>query len=337
MDMKNKIVSIMGAGFNCVDIIQYGKNIQSALGGTAANVTSILSCFNQNSTFLYTDYKGKWGEWLKHEFTNRNVNLLTISTSNKPAPRVIESLDIRTGKHSFFSTCPVCGRKISYCSLPQKGNIKEKIISQAKQTNVFYYDRSSSGIKHIVDNHFCGWNYYEPNTCRNYQSFINTAKASDILKFSIGRIYDSYMNRILKDLQESRVCIVISTMGQNGFYFAYRKTSGILSDWIRIDPVKVDYVVDDTGAGDWFTAVFLLLFLRCYPEYIETINPELLYEILDVSRTVAAIKCAFLGVHGIFEDQKTKKYLEELLDIRIQSYKEAPLEWGNGCHLCGWE
>lgn len=335
MSMKKETISIMGAGFHCVDIIRTESITKTALGGTAANVTAILSCLGQDASFLCSNYMGKWGEWLKHELTQRGINTLSFSTSRIPAPRIIEYLKIETGQHNFQSICPVCGTKISRCILPNKSHISDKIIFYAKQANVFFFDRLSPGIKEIVDCHFSGWNYYEPNTCRNYQVFIDTAKASDIVKFSNSRIYDTYINRMLNDLQESKVRLIISTMGAKGFCFSCRQMNGLLCDWITVKPAHIAPIVDDTGAGDWFSAIFLLTFLHQYPKCVEIIDMNILKKAFDISKKVAALKCGFVGVHGIFQDNKAKNTLKSMLDVDIQNLLETPIEWGDGCYFCG--
>ena len=335
ISMKRETISIMGAGFHCIDIIRSKSIAKNALGGTAANVTAILSCLGQNASFICSDYMGKWGEWLKLEFIRRGINTLVFSTSKIPAPRIIEYLNTETAQHSFQSVCPVCGKKLSRCILPNNNHINDKIISHAKQANVFFFDRVSPGIKSIINSHYSGWNYYEPNTFRNYQAFLDTAKASDIIKFSKSRIHDTYMSRMLNDLQESKARLVIITMGADGFRFSCREKTGLLCDWITVKPAHIDSILDDTGAGDWFTAIFLLIFLRQYPHFVEIIDMNILYNIFDISKSVAALNCGFIGVHDIFHDLEAENKLKLLLNVDIQNLQEKPLEWGNGCHWCG--
>lgn len=333
--MEKEIISFIGAGFHCIDIIQTDSQRYIALGGTAANVTAIFSSFSQNSSFICPQYTDTWGKWFQDELYNRKIQPLFFTKTKTSMPRIIEHLNISNGLHSFHSVCSLCGKELSKNVLPNTNNINDEIILQAKDANIFFFDRVSSGIKELAHQHYSGWTYYEPNTCRNYISFLEMAKTVDIVKFSSSRIPGAYISRLLNDLQASNVQLVISTMGASGFSFSYRDKNGKLTQWVTIDSSHIDSILDSSGAGDWFTATFLLTFLRKYPYRVSTIDYDFLDYALNTAKKVSSIKCGFLGVHGIFENAEALETISSLLDVRICNYSNHSFCWGTGCKACG--
>lgn len=335
MTMKIETVKFVGAGFHCIDIIRINELTKLSLGGTAANVISILAGMEQETYFLCVDYQNEWGAWLKQELYNKGVNAVFFSQSKTFAPRIIESLDAQNGYHSFLGICPVCGRKIINTILPDAKHISKPILSQVEGKNVFFFDRVSAGIKAIISQCENAWICYEPNTCRNYKAFLDVAKKTNIIKFSADRIPMVYNKKMLKDLQESRVCLLISTMGAEGFCYSYRKENGNLSEWIYIDSAKTDSVYDTTGAGDWFTAVFLKQLTEDYPFHVMCLDPDFLKKALNISKEIASLKCQYLGVYGMLSDPKANEKISRMLNVSFRFYQEKPLIWGNGCYMCG--
>lgn len=333
--MKNNQFSILGAGFHCVDIIEQKDHKQIALGGTAANVLTILSKLGQKVTFISADYDNIWGEWLRASLIARNITVYPFSKSRMPAPRVIEVLDEKAGEHHFQTICPVCGKSLPKVVLPNEAHIKEELIQQAEQANVFFYDRISPGIKKIAASNKSGWNFFEPNSCRNYQVLLDALKEVNILKFSQSRIPRIYTEQMMDDLQGSKVQLIIITMGADGFRFSFREKQGLFSDWIMIQPQKTGKVIDDSGAGDWLSAIFIYYFLQQYPIFSDKLDEKLLTNMLNEAKKIAALKCSFIGAQGIFQNQVALKVLENKLNTNISLIHEIDLEWGNGCFCCG--
>ena len=94
-------------------------------------------------------------------------------------------------------------------------------------------------------------------------------------------------------------------------------------------------MVDDSGAGDWLTAVFLHYFLERYPVYSGGLDKEALLEMLDVAKKIAAFKCSFIGAQGIFQDQDGLEMLSRRLSADITPVFDVALDWGEGCPRCG--
>lgn len=334
--MVDRVIKALCAGFQCIDIIHDGTVTKTSLGGTAANIAAILSCLGQNVTFIGPEYySDEWGRWLKSEIEERKIKLLLFTSSKKMAPRIIEYLNTSNGNHKFFTKCPVCGQQLINCILPNQKQINDEIISHAKEANVFFYDRISPGITQIATQHFSGWNCYEPNTFRNYKSLLQAAASADIIKFSQSKIQKNYLSRLISDLKESKVSIIISTMGSEGLSFSYRKESGELSDWQFIKAEQIDSITDSAGAVDWFSAVFLLLFLRQYPHYSKEIDINQIINFFEIAKQIAARKCRFLGVHEIFSEKTEVDIISKMLHVNTISYQINNVSLKTGCEMCG--
>ena len=91
--MMNSI-QVLGAGFCCIDIIHTDKSTLTSIGGTAANVISILSAMGISVSFIYPRYKNELGEWIENNLDERKVSIIPFTESRQSAPRIIEKLDI---------------------------------------------------------------------------------------------------------------------------------------------------------------------------------------------------------------------------------------------------
>jgi len=333
--MKTDKRCVLGAGFLCVDIIQRQERREIALGGTAANVLSILSKLGRRTVFISADYGDAWGEWLKASLNARNVDVYSFSKSRTATPRVIEILDEQTRKHYFQTVCPVCGKSLSKVILPGRAHVKDSLAEHIGRANVFYYDRISPGIKEIAARNQNGWNFYEPNACRSYRVFLDSLSEANVVKFSQSRVPHAYTERLIDDLRSSEVQLIIVTMGAGGFRFSFRKTDNRLSKWIAVPPKRVENMVDDSGAGDWLTAVFLHYFLERYPVYSGGLDKEALLEMLNAAKEIAALKCSFIGAQGIFQDQDGLETLNRRLSVDVTPISDGALDWGEGCPCCG--
>lgn len=334
-EMKTDERYVLGAGFLCIDIIQRQERREIALGGTAANVLSILSKLGRQTVFASADYDNAWGKWLKAALNARNIDVYSFSKSRTAAPRVLEILDEHTREHYFQTVCPVCGRNLSKVILPDRVHVKNSLTEHIRRANVFYYDRISPGIREIAARNQTGWNFYEPNACRSYRVFLDSLREVNILKFSQSRVPQAYTERLIDDLRSSEVQLVIVTMGVGGFRFSFRETDGRLSKWIEVPSQRVENMVDDSGAGDWLTAVFLHYFLERYPVYSDGLDREALLEMLNAAKEIASLKCSFIGAQGIFQDRDGLEMLSRRLDAEVTPVSDVALDWGEGCPCCG--
>ena len=321
-------INLLFAGFSCIDIIKIDNDEISLLGGTAANVASILSMIGLNTNFLQPRYIGYNHHWFENEFKKRKINLIEFKTKDITVPCIIEQL--RQESHVFSTTCPICNKKINEIILPQKNNVKdlyEKIIP-----NLFFYDRISSGIKMIVQKNKTGWNMYEPNSIRIYETFLKNASDADIVKISEESISLKHIEQLKRDLDFSKVMLFIVTSGSNGFRYSFR-LGNKLSDWIYTPADIALNFVDSSGAGDWFSAVFLYKFIQKYPIHVDVIDKKVLDSCFKMAAKAASYSCSFVGAQGIFEDKDGIFNMNCILDSKMHVLTNTKIT-KKGCYFC---
>lgn len=331
--MNTGNIAVLGAGLACADIIKSDGLEVILPGGTAANVLSILAKLGFNSTLLCANYFDELGVWLKDSLVCHGVNIVSFTDCHSPAPRIIEILD-KDGNHSFQMTCPICGKSLLKVVLPNHTHLSPPILNVIERLNLFYYDRVSEGIKRIAYLNKRGWNFYEPNSCRFYQTFLNSAKNANIIKFAEDRIPKTYVEHLIDDLQTSNVQLIIVSNGESGFRFSIRNETKKLSKWFFVDAAKANRVIDSSGAGDWMTAVFLDSFLRKYPFFVDQLDNEEICVMFERAKQVAAYSCGFLGAQGVFKDQQAQKRMEEKFSLNLSITNSIPYSFNEGCQYC---
>ena len=331
--MDNEKLSILGAGFSCVDIVKKDGREELLPGGTAANVLSILSKLGLHTTFLCANYCDELGVWLKESLIRQGVKIVNFTDSHQPAPRIIELLS-NNGKHVFKTTCPKCGKSLVKTVLPNQSHVTQSVVDEVRNCNLFYYDRLSEGIKEIAYLNRRGWNFFEPNSCRVYRPFINAAKYANIIKFAEDRVPKSYTDLLLNDLQESAVQLIIISNGESGFRFSIRDETKMLCNWIYVNAAEANSIVDSSGAGDWMTAVFLYRFLGTYPLFVDQLDRKKICSMLESAKQVAAFSCGYLGAQGIFKEKPALKQMETLFGLNLSISDSPPYSISGECQYC---
>lgn len=323
-------LKVLGAGLACIDLIRYGKNEFTDLGGTAVNVISTLSLLGYDASFLYVDYKGKDSKYLKEEIIKRKIRLIQFTSSKLDAPRIVEYLD--NGRHRFYTTCPECGKKLNEIQLPKLKHIEEH-IKEIGEVNLFYFDRISAGIKWLAEQNTNGWNFYEPNSTRLYNTLLENSQYADILKLSADRIPINYIEKLKMDIGVLGPKLLIVSLGSNGLKYSIKQKDGNLSDWIYLEMRENVKVIDSSGAGDFLASVFLYYFLKEYPYYTEYLDVAKVTKFLSYAQSVASISCKFIGAQGILESVEGVNILNFLLNSCVEKMENKSLNFSKNC--CG--
>jgi Sugar kinases, ribokinase family len=299
-NMNNDNISIVGIGFMCLDIIRFNEEIKIQLGGTTANVASVLSELSLKVTCFVPQYSDLWNEYFQKEIANRGIDIISFAKSTINTPRVIEVVEHGSSKHKFFTACPKCKRKLNDIVLPSKKQV-ETNQSYLENANVLFFDRVSEGIKRAVEIARANnaWIFYEPNASRFYKQLLSTAMKVDILKFSEDRIPVSYINMLRTDLEMSATKLIIVTLGNRGIKYSYKEKTNKFTEWQYIEANYTQDIVDTCGAGDWLTAAFLFFFLPHKP-HADYVDESELKKALIMAQKMATFACGFIGAQEIF-------------------------------------
>lgn len=331
-NMENNNLSILGAGFACLDIIRIQNKQIVMLGGTAANVITILSLLGLKTEFLTARYYGQSGKIIESAFESRGVKCVFFTNTKNQAPKIIEGIE--NGKHFFSTICPKCGQNLVKCNLPSLGQMKKIERQYNKFPNIFFFDRLSEGIRECAVQNKNGWNVYEPNSCRMYSNLINGIKVANIVKYSEDRISKKITDNIIRDIRDTEVALLIVTMGEQGIKYIYRTKTGEFSDWNYIGAVLIDEVIDSSGSGDWLTAVFLYLLLKKYPNYTTYLDGQYLYQSLTEAQRYATQNCSFVGAQGMLREQCVVDKINFELDGKMKTICDEMISWESSCDYC---
>ena len=324
-------IRVLGSGLLCIDIIKKRANQEHfLLGGTAANVISILAQLGFNASFLQAEYHGKDGVWILEQIRKRRIKPIIFSRCEWDAPRIVEHLN--DGKHSFITTCPNCNKKMSLLKLPQINQVQD-VYNKIENLNLFYFDRISDGIKLIANMNNLGWNFYEPNSIRKYDIFLNNVRSANIVKLSEERISFKYAEKLREDLNDSNIQLLVVSLGERGLKFSYKNKCNVMSEWYHIKPDNTKKIIDSAGAGDWLTAIFIYYFLRYYPFYIKGIDKSVIEKCFKNAQQAAALACFFVGAQRIFENKRGVKEMNRMLGSAMNHLPYDEIDLG-GCSFC---
>lgn len=328
--MKN---SIMGCGFSCIDIISKDNKLILDVGGTCANVLSVLSFLDWDSVLWLPDYEDdRLNTWLN----KMDIQCINFTKTKKQTPKIIQVYDYEKGKHHFFTRCPRCGNKIFENILP---NERQIMFEPEIAADVFFCDRISNGIMELADRTKVngGITMYEPNGLRFYNQYISICRNFDIIKFSDERIPDKWQEQLKTDLLWAQTKLVIVTLGERGLKFIFRTEDGTFSEWIYMESYHIDGKQDSSGAGDWLTATFLYYFIPQVRKYQGSFSRHIIWDSLLKAVKMSAFACREVGAQGLMHSKEGIEEVNQVLNLSL--YPTEPhnekREEDFYCYRCG--
>lgn len=328
-------MKVLGIGFNCVDIIRTNQIETITAGGTCTNVLAMLSSWGIETSLLLPNYcKDDAFEFFLNDITKKNVKYILYKKTNKPFSVIIQENFCED--HRFLTSCPKCGNptinSISFNEIDAQKN-----IDVLKKSNILFCDRFSQGIKYLSE--ICHkkniLTFYEPNNCRFYNTQLEAIKNFDIVKFSNSRIGEKTSEKLKKDLSNSRIKLIIVTLGNEGLKFSIRQGDR-LSDWIEIKSSFGNDAVDSSGAGDCLTAaiIYSILYNQNYNK--KDFSAHWLHEILNKAQMISSINCGCVGAQGILYDAKSFEMSCNILNACIPStnHKHTTKPYKFHCSNC---
>lgn len=325
--------SIMGCGFSCIDIISKDNKLIWDVGGTCANVLSVLSFLGWGSVLWIPDYEDdRLNTWLNE----MKIQCINFTKTKKQTPKLIQMYDYEKGKHHFFTRCPWCGNRFFQSILPNGRQVMSKPEITA---DVFFCDRISDGIMELANrtNENGGITMYEPNGLRFYNQFIDICCKFDIIKFSDERIPNKWQEQLTTDLLWAQTKLVIVTLGERGLKFILRAEDGTFSEWIYMESYNIIGKQDSSGAGDWLTATFLYYFIPQLEKYQRVFPYHIIWDSLLKAVRMSAFACREIGAQGLMHSKDGIEEVNRLFNLNLCPTKphSEKREEDFYCYKCG--
>ena len=294
--MHNNIA--VGAGLISLDVLIWeGKLIPVGyyVGGTCGNVMMILAHMGWESYPIARLDETKDAQRIKEDMLNHNVHIDFVSTGDGKTPVIVQRNFINKDgvpTHKFESRNNIGRFYLDFKSLTlkQANEVIDKIDFVPK---VFFYDRVSPAILKLasVFKEKGSIIFFEPSSRGgNVKMFNKCVEVSDIVKFSDQRIKDAHQFDDLKDK------LFIQTQGANGLSFCLN------TEWIHLEPIMNDNVVDTAGAGDWTAAALINeLYKDKEVKEIKSLTLAGLKSALNQAQKVGAKSCSYEGARGMMQ------------------------------------
>lgn len=137
-------------------------------------------------------------------------------------------------------------RKIT--ELRARDEVPHFLDSITEYPDIYFFDHNEAGPREMAKDFRNRGTliYYEAENNKDWNKFIKSVEVADIVKFSDENVPDiDFCN----DYPEK---LFIQTRGSKGMRYSLNG-----GEWIRVNPVSVEKVVDWEGCGDTVSAVFL--------------------------------------------------------------------------------
>jgi fructokinase len=300
---------IIGTGLFALDVIvrSDGRRGQSALGGSAGNVLSILGSLGWRITPVGMLGEDAAADRLAHEFSALGADLSFMLRSHSCVTPVIyqHQLDASPGQtHRFSFVCPLCGESRRPTNL--NFGVPEDTARALPEPDVFFLDRATPSALAMA-RQFASQNgivVFEPSSVGDDGDLFNAIlQCTDIVKYAEDRIAD------LSSFDTDNIVVEIKTAGARGLSF---KTHG---KWCDLSAFEVDAVQDTCGAGDWCTAGLLYKLLGSGVGDVRAATIDEIEQALTFGQFLSAMNCMTQGARGLLNVISAQQISDAALEL----------------------
>ncbi len=301
--MFNDMKIVVGMGLVALDVIlekKSNKNPFIYAGGSCGNVLSILSYLGFDSYPVARLAKNKATEELLKDIKSWGVKTdLLFKSDDGSTPIIIQRLTTsREGlpAHRFEFRNPEDGKFLPSFKPVLAKNI-DSVFQKKSNCDFFYFDRVSRSSLDLAKLYKKNGAIiiFEPSSLKlDEKTKLNEiVEIVDIIKFSNDRI--PHYNEIFP---QGKIPIEIETLGKNGINYRINNLKG-KKKWNSIKPYKLEHLVDSAGAGDWATAGIIKFMGEQNISFINSIDENIIENMLKYAQSYAALSCLFKGSRGL--------------------------------------
>lgn len=295
--MNDSANQIVGTGLIALDVLLRDENtaVYSALGGSTGNVLAILAHLEWNGFPVAQIGADNAGVCIRKEFKSLGSDTrFLINHDLAGTPVIYQWPGDEEKTHRFSFACPFCGSKKRFSDYACNHDLVNAVSETVTTPQVFYFDRITPLALDLAKTYRDrgATIMFEPSEIRGDDEGIHKALSlAHILKYADDRISD------LVKFDLSNVSVEIQTLGAQGLRF---RAPSLTMDWVELPAIKVPYISDTAGAGDWCSAGLLYhLFSndKGIPPRIFSHNN--LCKALRFGQALSALNCMYEGARGI--------------------------------------
>jgi fructokinase len=294
---------IVGTGLIALDVLLRDKNfaLYSALGGSTGNVLAILAHLGWDSLPVAHIGSDNAGTCIRKEFESLGSDTrFLIDQDIAKTPVIYQWPGDEEKTHRFSFACPLCGSKKRFSDYACSHDFVNAVSETFSAPQVFYFDRITPLALELAqiyrDNG--GIIFFEPSEIQDNDEGMRKALAlTHILKYADDRISD------LVNFNLSNITVEIQTLGAQGLRF---RAPSLTTEWIELSAIKVPYMADTAGAGDWCSAGLLYrLFSNDNATTSGIFSHNNLCAALRFGQALSALNCMYEGARGIMHHRSS--------------------------------
>lgn len=295
--MNDSANQIVGTGLIALDVVLRNEStaVYSALGGSTGNVLAILAHLEWDGFPVAQIGADNAGASIRKEFKSLGSDTRFLVNNDLVGTPVIYQWPGDEEKtHRFSFACPFCGAKKRFADYACNHALVNAVSETVTTPQVFYFDRITSSALELakIYRDRGAIIMFEPSEIRgDDEDTHNALSLAHILKYADDRISD------LARFDLSKVSVEIQTLGARGLRF---RAPSLTADWVELPAIKVPYISDTAGAGDWCSAGLLYYLFsndKSTPPHI--FNHNHLCEALRFGQALSALNCMYEGARGI--------------------------------------
>ena len=270
------------------------KTLIEEVGGTCGNVMCILANLGWDVRPQVKLINNEEGKKLADSLIQFGCNPLYISLVDNggfSGMMCVHRKSRKTGEHELgirgFGPNGSQFRKIT--ELRARDEVPALLDTMTEVPDIYFFDHNEAGPRQIAKELRSRGTliYYEVENNRDWNKFIKSVEVADIVKFSDENVPDitfcaDYKNKLF-----------IQTQGSKGLRFSLCG-----GEWVHLDPVKVDTVVDWEGCGDTVSAVFINELNKIGLPKVSELTEEQVLTALGVAVEKSALCTQYYGSKG---------------------------------------
>ena len=275
------------------------KTLFEEVGGTCGNIMCMLAHLGWDARPQVKLHRDE-GEKLKDSLISYGCDPRHISLVDKGGFSGLICIHRRnraTGQHEMglkgFGPNGSRFRKVT--ELRARDEVPAFLETLGEIPDVYFFDHNEAGPRRMAKEFRSLGTliYYEAENSRDRNKFLKSVEEADIVKFSDENVSDI---DFCKDFQDK---LFIQTQGSKGMIFSLNG-----GDWVKVNPVPVDNVVDWEGCGDTVSAVFLNELYKLGLPGVSQLTGDLVLKALNVAAKKSALNTRYYGSKGWIKAEK---------------------------------